>query len=316
MKLMKKIPGGTLLIPMLLSALVYTFAPDLFQVPGLTKSFLTSDGTNYIVAMACFLSATGLKIDVLLRVLKKQGVMLIGKTIVCIILGVVFFRMFGLGGVLGVSAVAFISIITSINPALYLALTNEYGTEEDTKAFGLVGLLCVPAYPMLIYGLVEGTAINWTPIISTLIPIGLGMLIGNLDEELANLFRPAIGAIMPMMGWAFGSKLNIISAIKGGPTGIVMTLIFYIINLPILYLIETKLLKSNGVSAAAMVAMAGLSVSVPPLIAAGDPRILPEMVEAAMAQIAFGVVITAIFTPIIVKKVFEKNKEPEVVIKQ
>lgn len=308
LKLMRKIPGGTLLFPMLLSAVVYTFAPNLFQIPGLTKAFLTSDGTNYVIAAACFFSATGLKIDVLLRVLKKQGVLILVKTAICIGLGLLFFNLFGVSGVWGISAVGFISVITSTNPALYLALSNQYGTEEDAKAFGLVSLICVPAYPMLIYGLAEGTAIHWTPIISTFIPILLGMIIGNLDEDMAEFFKPAVGILMPLMGWAFGSKIHLLGAFQAGLQGILMTVLYFIVSFPPVYLVEKKLLKGSGVSAASLAAIAGMSVSVPSLIAESDPRILPEMVQAAMAQITFGVVISAIVTPILVKKVADRVK--------
>lgn len=37
LKFMKKFPGGTLLIPMFVSALFYTFAPNLFKIGGVTE---------------------------------------------------------------------------------------------------------------------------------------------------------------------------------------------------------------------------------------------------------------------------------------
>lgn len=307
LKLMKKVPGGTMLIPMFISALIYTLYPNLFQIPGITKSFLTYDGTNYIVALACFLSATGLKFKTLIRVLKKQGVLLLIKTVICIALSVLFFKIFGVNGIWGISAVGFVSVITSINPGLYLALVDTYGEEDDSSAFGLVSIFCVPAYPMLIYGFSEGTQIHWTPIISTLIPIALGMLIANTDDDLANFFKPALPIIMPLLGWAFGSKIHLLNGLQAGLQGIVMAIVFYIVNLPALYFSESKLLKGTGVSAIAMTTMAGMSISAPALIAESDPRILPEMLSAAMMQVTLGYVITAILTPIILKKVVAKK---------
>lgn len=41
LKFMKKIPGGLLLIPMLISALFYTFAPDLLDVGAVSGTFFT-----------------------------------------------------------------------------------------------------------------------------------------------------------------------------------------------------------------------------------------------------------------------------------
>lgn len=36
----KKVPAGTFLVPMLISAILYTFWPNLFQVGGLTEHIL------------------------------------------------------------------------------------------------------------------------------------------------------------------------------------------------------------------------------------------------------------------------------------
>ena len=35
-KFMRKIPGGLLLVPMLISALIHTFAPGIFNIGGMT----------------------------------------------------------------------------------------------------------------------------------------------------------------------------------------------------------------------------------------------------------------------------------------
>lgn len=41
MKLMKKIPGGTLLVPMMISAIIHTFFPNLFNIGGVTEALWT-----------------------------------------------------------------------------------------------------------------------------------------------------------------------------------------------------------------------------------------------------------------------------------
>ena len=43
MKLMNKVPGGTLLIPMMLSSLVYTFFPHIYDIGGVTRALLSGD---------------------------------------------------------------------------------------------------------------------------------------------------------------------------------------------------------------------------------------------------------------------------------
>lgn len=306
---MKRFPGGLLLFPMLISALVNTFLPGIFEIGGLSQALLTPDGLNYAVAATCFFSGAGLSIKTLGRVLKKQGILLLTKTIICIVSGFIFIKLFGDQGILGVSTIAFIAIITSTNPSLYLALEDDLGSHDDSLAFGLVGLFCVPAYPMMVYGISQAAPIDWTPILSTLVPIILGMLVGNLDKDMSKFLAPGVAVMTPLMGWSFGSSINLIDALQAGPQGILMTLVFYLAMLPILLFVEIKILKDDGISTIAMSSIAGMSVSVPAIMAATNPEIAPFVGEAT-AQITFGVVLTSILTPIIASKL-DIIKHPE-----
>lgn len=303
---MKKFPGGLLLMPMLLSAIVYTFVPNLFRIGGMTQAMFTTDGLNYVIGLTCFCSGAGLNIHRIGKVLKKQGVLLLTKIIICVIASVIFIKLFGQAGIMGISAVAFITAVCSTNPSLYLALENEMGTPDDVSAFGLVGLLCVPAYPMLIFGLSQATEINWMPIVSTLVPILLGMLVGNLDDNMAKFLAPGVSVLTPFMGWSFGASINLIDAVQSGFEGVLITIMFYVLMLPILLTVERKLLKNDGISSLAISSIAGMSVSVPLLIAQSNPSIEPY-VASATAQIAFGVVLTSIVTPFLAKKLDTRN---------
>lgn len=97
-----------------------------------------------------------------------------------------------------------------------------------------------------------------------------------------------------------------ISAFQAGFEGIILTVIFYVISFPLIWLFETKVLKENGITTFGITSIAGLSVSVPMIIAAADPSIA-EIARLAVAQIAFGVVLTSIITPILAKKYAKKR---------
>lgn len=301
LKFMRKIPGGLLLIPMLLAAVFNTFAPSLFKIGGITESLFTSNGINAVVGLVCFCSAVSLDLKKLIHILQKQGILLLVKIILCFGLGIAFMSAFGQAGVWGISAIAFVATICSVNPSLYLALVQDYGEEEDVLAFGLVGLLCVPAFPLLVYSVSYGGQIDWMPVISTVFPIALGILIGNLDKDLAKLFSPGVIVLTPFMGWTFGSNVNLIDASKSGLSGILITLIFYVLLLPVMFLVETKVLKQSGISTLGLSSIAGMSVAVPFIIAASYSD-AQEFAAAATAQIAFGVVLSSIITPFLAQK--------------
>lgn len=313
LKFMKKIPGGLLLIPMLISALFNTFLPDFFRTPGITEALFTTKGTNYIVGLICFLSSTALDLKSISKVLKKQGSILLIKIILCFIFGIAFIKFFGLNGVFGISALSFITCICSINPSLYLALSHDYGTYDDEAAFGLTGILCVPAFPILVYSISKSSAIDWTPVISVLVPIIFGILIGNLDKDMAKFFAPAVTILTPFMGWSFGAGINIIEAVKAGPQGILITVLFYLLMFPLIFFFERKILKENGITTFGISSIAGLSVSVPAIIAHTDNNVA-LIANDAIAQIALGVVLTSIITPLVTgiyvnKKNIKKREE-------
>lgn len=302
----QKIPGGMLLVPMLISAIFFTFKPDLFLIGGMTEAIFSNRGLQFILAMTCFCSGTTLDLKKLLRVLEKQGILILAKTLICIVLGLFYYRQFGAEGILGISAMTFIIVLCSTNPSLYLVMVQEFGTEDDEGAFGLIGLLCVPAYPMFVYGICKVAPIDWTPIVSSVIPLVVGMVLGNFDKELKKFFAPAIRILVPFMGWSFGYGINLLRLPMSGFGGLIITILFYLTMIPILYVIEKFILKSTGVSALAMSSIAGMSVSVPSLLAEASPNLSP-LVEPAIAQITFGVVITSFLTPVLIKKLAQKN---------
>ena len=130
---------------MLIAALLNTFVPGLFNIGGLTEALFTPKGANYVVGLVSFCSATSIDIKIA-SVLKKQGVLLLVKIIVCFVFGYGYISLFGQEGIMGVSAIAFIVAICSVNPSVYLAIVSDYGDEDDKVAFGLVGLVCIPAF--------------------------------------------------------------------------------------------------------------------------------------------------------------------------
>lgn len=108
------------------------------------------------------------------------------------------------------------------------------------------------------------------------------------------------------MGWSFESTINLFSALRTGVIGIIIVAIYYITMLPILLLTEKYILKTDGVAAIAMSSIAGMSVSVPALVYTATSE-YSTILESATAQIVFGVVITSLLTPIILKWWDNKN---------
>lgn len=297
----KKVPAGTFLVPMLTSAFIYTFWPNLFQVGGLTEHIFGGAGTNGIIGAICFASGTGIDLKKIGYALKRQGVLLLAKFVIAGGISLLYISLFGQSGVMGISALAFTITICSINPAIYLSLMQQYGNEQDTAVYGITGLFSIAAVPMIIYGIASGGGMDWTPVISTLIPMAAGVVFGNLDPNFRAFFMPALPGLTFLMGWNLGYGLNLIDALQAGGGGLILAVLFYIINFSML-LIDRFVLKNDGTVGATFMTVAGLSVSTAGLVGAIYPELLGDYVGAAASQVLLVVVVTSVITPFIVAK--------------
>lgn len=302
----KRIPAGTFLVPMLTSALIYTFWPNLFQIGGLTEHIFGGAGTNGIIGAICFCSGTGIDLKKIGYALKRQGVLLVAKFVISGGISLLYISLFGQAGILGISALAFTIAICSINPAVYLSLMQQYGNEQDTAVYGITGLFSIAAVPMIVYGIASGGGMDWTPVISTLIPMAAGVVFGNLDAEFKGFFMPALPALTFLMGWNLGYGLNLIDSLQAGGGGIILAILFYILNVP-MFLIDKFALKNDGTVGATFMTVAGLSVSTAALVGAIYPETLSEYVSAAASQVLLVVVVTSVITPFIVAKLSTKK---------
>lgn len=303
-KFMKKVPAGTFLVPMLVSAFFYTFWPNLFNISGITEDFLGGSSINFIIGMITFCSGVGIDIKSVPKLLKHHGVVLLVKIILAIVVGLLYINFFGQEGVFGISALALVVALSSINPALYLSLVNDYGDEVDKGAFGLVGLFAIPALPLLVYAVSGGGTVNWVPIISTLIPLILGIIIGNLDHDSRIFFGSGTSILMPFLGWKTGQGMNLIGAFQAGLSGILLAVVFYIL-MSLLVVTDKTLAKSNGVSAMSMNAVAGVSAAFPAVVAAANPG-LDAYVTDASAQVLTASILMVILTPMLTKKIYQQ----------
>jgi len=226
-------------------------------------------------------------------------------------LSLLFISLFGQTGVLGISALAFTIAICSINPAVYLSIMQQYGNEQDTAVYGITGLFSIAAVPMIVYGIASGGAIDWMPVISTIIPMLAGIILGNIDPNFKSFFMPALPALTCLMGWNLGYGLNLIEALNSGFGGIVLTILFSIIN-GTLVLVDRLVLRNDGTVGATFMTVAGLSVSTAAILGNIYPDVLDPFVTSAASQVLMAVVITSVITPFIVAKLsnYENKVSP------
>lgn len=297
----KKFPGGLLLIPMLVSSIFYTFYPIALSFSDPITPFFSSNGTMVLITMILFISGTQVRLSNIPTTLKRSGVLIGFRIIFSILFGYLFIFFFDLDGIWGISAVAFVTCISSSNPGLYLALTHAYGNEVDRAGFGLLNILAVPIVPVMILNAASGSDLDWLSIIATLLPFIFGIIFGNVDEHIRELFSNGTEILLPFLGLAFGSLIDLKLAFQSGLSGIVLTLLFLLFTLIPIVVVDKAVLKQKGYAGASTATIAAIALVVPSLLAKSNPLFEP-FVDSAIAQIALGVLLTSVAVPFIVKK--------------
>lgn len=273
----------------------------------MTEALFTSKSINFCIAAIAFCSGTLIKMDSLGTVAKREGVLTIFKIIWSVIIGVLLIKLFGQEGIFGIPTIVLVIALCSANPAIFLSLVTDFGRPENKIGFNFVAIFGIPLLTLLVYsfGMSGQSTFSFIPLISTLIPLIVGLVLENMDPGVGKLLGPGIGLLLPILGWQIGQTMNIVASLQSGIFGLLLVVFFYLINSPI-FLVDKYVLKQDGVVGMAFNAMLGVSASFPALLAQSYPEVEPYVAKAS-AQILTGVIATAFITSFLVAKVFKSH---------
>ena len=309
----QKIPGGMMVVPMAIAAIINTLMPSILQIGNPLTATFTGKGTMCIVGLMLVFTGIQIKPKQILLCLRRGGILSGIKVIIGIISGIFIMKTFEMNGVAGISTLAWVACLTSCNPGLYIALMNDYGDEIDKVNYVLLNVIGLPFIPVCILGFANGKGLDYKSIIATIVPLLIGMLLGCLDPKIREFSKDGVKLLIPFMGFCLGVNINLQLAFQSIGKGILLFLVYIIINFIPLYLVDTKVLKQRGHSAAAISCVAGLAMTVPSLMAESDSSYL-QYVNESTAQLAFVVVLSAIVTPWLVRKVAMNKSSKKILL--
>lgn len=296
-----KVPGGLMLLPMLLAAVCHTFLPDSVKLGSPAADVFSGKSTMAVVGMMLVLAGIQFQPRSGLAAIKRGGLLVGVKLLIGILGGIAFMRFFGLDGFKGISVLAMVSCITSCNPGLYVALMLQYGDDVDMATFAFLSLIGLPFVPICILGFSAGQGINYMSIVATIMPFLLGVLLGVLDPAIRQFSQKGTSILLPFMGICLGSNINLLSAFYAWQDGLLLFVIFTLSNnLPML-LIDKYVLKQPGYASTAICCVAGLAIVVPQMMAEIDST-YAVYVSTATAQVATVFALSTVFTPWLTKK--------------
>lgn len=296
-----------MVIPLILGALFNSFAPDLLHIGGFTTA-LFKNGATTLIGAFLFCMGAGIRLKAAPKVLKKGISITLSKFVVAVGIGLAVDKLFGTYGLWGLSAMAIISAMSNTNGGLYAALAGEYGDETDVGAVAVISINDGPFMTMIALGATGLVNIPYMALIAVITPIVIGMILGNLDDDLRKFLVKGAPVLIPFFAFALGAGLELSALIQAGIPGFLLGVLTTFVG-GFFNILSDKAAGGSGIAGAAASSTAGNAVATPHALALADPT-LSVLAASATPLIAASTVTTAILTPLltwIVKKMNDKK---------
>ncbi len=335
----ERIPGGLMLVPLLLGATLNTLdqahvtwiestlqalgaAPaksghyELLRigavaaegVPSFSES-LFKTGALTLIALFLFCVGSQMTVKVGARSLAKGALLTGTKFAAGTLTGLLIGRLSDpFHGFLGLSTLAIVAAMTNGNGGLFAALTGQYGNRSDVGALSVLSLNDGPFLTMIALGLL-GERFPIVVFLGVLLPLAAGMVLGNLDGEVRTFLKPAERLLVPFFAFALGAGMNLAVFLQwnfllGGAALGLMTLF---VTGSTMWLALGLFGFRSRITAFAEASAAGNATATPAAIAAaaaaaGSPNAAAyrEITGIATAQISIAVILTALLCPVAV----------------
>jgi len=298
----ERVPGGMMLLPLLIGAIIRTLLPHLDKNVVFKSSFTGGLLTGAMPLLAAFYICLGSSIEFKSAgyVLKKGVSLWVGKIAVAAILGILIKSIAPdqNNWFLGLSALAVVAAFSDTNGGLYMALMGQFAKRpEDIAAYSIMSLESGPFFTMLILGIAGLASFPIDAFVYALLPLIVGMILGNLDKDMREFLKKGQDVLIPMFALALGFGINLKNVVSAGGAGIILGIAVVIITGIVLILVD-KLTGGNGVAGIAAASTAGNAAAVPLALAAVYTG-YRGIAATATVQVAAAVIVTSILVPIL-----------------
>ena len=315
----KKLPGGLMVIPLLLGAALNTWAPGLITIggDGTFTTYLWKSGAMPILAVFLFCNGAQINVKSAGIPLAKGVILTVIKFLIGAAIGLLVNNIWGPAGVLGITPLAFIGAITNSNGGLYAALSGEFGDATDVGAVSILSINDGPFLTMVAMGATGIAEIDAWILVGCIAPILVGLILGNLDEDIRKFCEPGATMLIPFFAFPLGAGLNFGQLISAGLSGILLGVLCCILTGGAGYLCMRLIRSKHAECGAVIGTTAGNAAGTPAAVANADTTLAPY-VTAATAQMAASCIVTAILCPIFVNFMhrYEEKRRAKVAAKQ
>jgi 2-keto-3-deoxygluconate permease len=295
----ERVPGGLMTVPLAMGAVLATWLPHMGEYFG---SFTGALFTGALPILAVFYVCIGATIQVrtLPKVLKRGGALLAAKIALGVFCGALLGHFLGTrpvqaGWFAGLSTLAVVAAVNDTNGGLYMALMRRYGTSEDVAAYSLMAMESGPFLTMVTLGVAGLSSFPWQTMAGAILPLCVGILLGNLDPDLREFLGGAAPVLIPFFAFSLGTGLDLHLIWSAGLPGAILGVAVLLVSAIVMIGVD-KLIGGNGTAGVAAATTAGNAAAVPMLIAAADPQ-YAAAAKPATVLVAASVVVTGLLAP-------------------
>lgn len=295
---MKNLPGGLVIIPLVIAVIIATFAPQAFQIGGYVTA-LFYEGNSCMMGFFLIVCGSMINIKQVGMPLYKGVAMTGAKFVVGVLFGLLVGKICGPDGFLGITPFVMIAAITNSNGSLYISLSSQFGNATDTGAISVLSLNDGPFFTLVALGATGLASIPFKSLVATIIPLLIGFIWGNLDKGFRDACKNAQPIVTFFMTISIGAKTDISTIVKAGASGIVLGLISAATAVLFFFIINILLPKKERNAMGAAVGTTALnSAMTPAAVAEADPS-MAQYTSMATAQCATASIITLFLCPFI-----------------
>lgn len=295
----EQVPGGMMMVPLLCGAILISLAPRAGLFFG---SFTNALFLGALPILAVFYVCMGSTIPFrsLPMIIRRGGALLATKILLGIVAGTVLGHYWGTqpvasGWFAGLSTLAVIAAINDTNGGLYMALMRKFGNAEEAATYSIMALESGPFLTMVTLGVAGLSVFPWQTMLGAILPLFVGMLLGNLDSEMRVFLGQGVPVMIPFFSFAIGTTLDLHLVWHAGLLGLSLGVAIVLVSSSVLVMTD-KFVGGDGTAGIAAASTAGNAAAVPMLVATANSK-YAAAAKTGTVLVASCVVVTSLLTP-------------------
>lgn len=299
-KRIRAIPAGIFLVPLFFASVLHTLVPGVLEIGSYTTALFSGAGAATLIALQLFCIGAQIRYKSIVTVLRHGSVLLLARVAAGLLIALVY-RLFAKDDIIaGVSIFAAVAAFSNTNGSVFVATTSLFNKGEAAAAAPVLALSNGPFLTVLILGVSGSAQISWWSAFALVLPMLLGLLVGNISVKASVFLAPGVKLLLPFVGFALGAGIDLRQLWQGGVSGLLLAVCALAVGGALAFAFDRWLNREDGVAGIAASATGANAIAIPAAVAMTNPA-WQSVAGIAAAQIAASAIFGAILVPLLAK---------------